>query len=634
MNYALLTSAIILVVLGHYFKIKRWGLYISIYETPSFRSLLSSLSIGHLINTFIPFRIGDVCRVALAGRTLKNGYTFALSTVIADLYVDLLTVGFMFFCLVALDKGGIELQKIAFFYVVIYLLVIPLTVLCVYARFYVKKMISFVSAFFNDDINFRILYLSYLSISALKDILFKISKVKFFVYSICIWTFYISAYFIFAEFLQSNEKQYTTSDVFAVLFSNFKYSVLQNEEFVYWGVFLVTPLLICLLISLLFLKPKLGKTTSVLPQLNKNDRFAFLKMYFSDENRDYIEPYLEINKDVNVLQDNSAGSNASTVVVLKKGDVFYRKYAFNEDGKKLNEQIDWIENHQKCIPLPVISDKLIKKKFTSYDMPCYTNAVGFFRYIHTMPIDESWRILKESLDNLSNAVHKINIRKSTADTIKKYIDNKVVKNLELIMSNSYIQKLESYESILVNGVQLDTLHKYSDILEKSHLQKIFSNDDYSDIHGDLTIENIVCLLNNKELNENDFEGKYIPKDYYFIDPNTGNVHDSSFLDFAKILQSLHGCYEFLTMVSDLTISQNSVTYFLSISENYRKLYHKYRDYLKNLFSKEQVISIYYHEIVHWLRLMPYKIRKNEKKAVIFYTGLLTVLRDIRDMKYE
>ena len=126
----------------------------------------------------------------------------------------------------------------------------------------------------------------------------------------------------------------------------------------------------------------------------------------------------------------------------------------------------------------------------------------------------------------------------------------------------------------------------------------------------------------------------MPKDYYLIDPNTGNLHNSSFLDFAKILQSLHGCYEFLTMVSDLKISKNSIVFFLSVSENYRIIYHKYRDYLKKNFSKEQVMSIYYHEIVHWLRLMPYKIRKNEKTAVVFYTGLLTVLRDVREMEYE
>jgi hypothetical protein len=59
----------------------------------------------------------------------------------------------------------------------------------------------------------------------------------------------------------------------------------------------------------------------------------------------------------------------------------------------------------------------------------------------------------------------------------------------------------------------------------------------------------------------------------------------------------------------------------------------YKRYLYEKFSKDQVISIYYHEIVHWLRLMPYKIRKDEKLAVVFYTGLLAVLNDVWEMEY-
>lgn len=70
------------------------------------------------------------------------------------------------------------------------------------------------------------------------------------------------------------------------------------------------------------------------------------------------------------------------------------------------------------------------------------------------------------------------------------------------------------------------------------------------------------------------------------------------------------------------------------SEAYAYVYTKYKKYLQNKFSKEEVLSIYYHEIIHWLRLMPYKIRKDEKLAVVFYTGLLQVLADVWGMENE
>ena len=67
------------------------------------------------------------------------------------------------------------------------------------------------------------------------------------------------------------------------------------------------------------------------------------------------------------------------------------------------------------------------------------------------------------------------------------------------------------------------------------------------------------------------------------------------------------------------------------SVSYDALYEKYRAYLFEKFEKEQVKSIYYHEIVHWLRLMPYKLEKNGKNAVIFYIGLIMVMNDVVKM---
>ena len=43
---------------------------------------------------------------------------------------------------------------------------------------------------------------------------------------------------------------------------------------------------------------------------------------------------------------------------------------------------------------------------------------------------------------------------------------------------------------------------------------------------------------------------------------------------------------------------------------------------------ERTRSIYYHEIIHWLRLMPYKIEKDGKRAFLFYAGMLMVMNDV------
>ena len=52
------------------------------------------------------------------------------------------------------------------------------------------------------------------------------------------------------------------------------------------------------------------------------------------------------------------------------------------------------------------------------------------------------------------------------------------------------------------------------------------------------------------------------------------------------------------------------------------------------FTAQRVKSIYFHEIIHWLRLMPYKIERDGKRSVLFYAGLLIVLKDVIDMFEE
>lgn len=632
----LMIMAITLMVIGHVFKVKRWGLYISVYENSNYGNLLEALSVGHAVNALFPVRIGDIFRVVIAGKKLKNGYAFSIATVLTDLYVDLLTVGAMFWGLSVLGKGGTYLREVAYTYQIIFLFIIPLTFLAVVFRKYLKRCIATFSSIFNERIELWLLYTSYLSIASLKDIIKIINKTKFVIDTILMWSCYVLSYMFFAEVIQENGYYWSTSDVFATLFATGGVLRIISKATPMWLVFLLMPLLVCLLISIIMRRNQEKNVRRfILPQMNAADRLAFLRTYYSEENRNHIKSYLEINSDVSIVKDNSAGSNASTVLILKNERFYFRKYAFDADGKKLTEQIEWIEEHQSCIPLPIIVDKRIEENFSTYDMHSYATAVGLFKYIHTMPSYQGWKVLENALNDIKNGLHSKNKRISSTDTIEKYIESKVIKNLQIIKSHDkYIAALEKYDQIIVNGVPLKTLKHYQEMLDKKHLSNVFKNDTYSDIHGDLTVENIICISSQDEINADEYEGKFLPTNYYFIDPNTGNMHDSPFLDYAKLLQSLHGNYEFLMMVKNVSVNKNIVNYMLTKSEAYGIVYHEYKKYLKNNFSNESVLSIYYHEIIHWLRLMPYKIRKDEKLAVVFYTGLLQVIADVWEMEHE
>lgn len=634
MEVKIFLLSIFFMIMGHIFKIKRWGLLISVYEKPVEYNLLNAMTLGHTLNTVFPIRIGDIVRVMWAGKKLKNSYSFSLATVIADLYIDFITVGAIFFFSIISRKGIYYLEKIPYYYAFIFIFIIPITFLVIIWKKYIKLFVKKVASIFNERIELSLLYITYLCFTSIKDIFQKINKLKFIFLTFGIWSSYIISYSLFAKFMQKKEENYSIFDIFSKLFSGASLYNVEKKILPYWIIYLLLPLGICLLFSLVLyvlVKKENFYYRQTLPQINSRERLAFLKTYFSNENRENMRAYLEINKDVLIIEDISAGSNASTLIVMKKdGTLFFRKYAFNDDGIKLKKQIEWIEKHFDDIPLPIIVEKEEGYNYVTYDMKNLGNSIGMFKYIHTMPLKESWNILKKALKDIQR-LHKRNLRESNEKDIEQYIKSKVVDNLKIILTESkYIKNLEKYKSIFVNGVELPTLRNYDKILNIEYLKSIFNDDKYSDIHGDLTIENIIGILDNNI--ENLVGKKY--DEYYFIDPNTGNIHDSPFLDYAKLLQSLHGNYEFLMNVSEIKIEKNYINFMVTESDAYVQLYQKYYSYLKEKFSNRDIISIFFHEIIHWLRLLPYKIKKNDKLAVVFYTKLLKIIADVQEIEND
>ena len=58
-----------------------------------------------------------------------------------------------------------------------------------------------------------------------------------------------------------------------------------------------------------------------------------------------------MNRGITILEDYSAGSNATTMLCMDTQSTFYRKYAFGKDGAKLAEQLDWLRARHGCLLL-------------------------------------------------------------------------------------------------------------------------------------------------------------------------------------------------------------------------------------------------------------------------------------------
>lgn len=328
----------------------------------------------------------------------------------------------------------------------------------------------------------------------------------------------------------------------------------------------------------------------------------------------------EINKDVKVKKNVSANSDAFTFFCKKDKCFLYRKIVINDllNANKLKQQLEWIITNSNQLSLPQIKNFVNKNQTFWYDMITNKNCINMYEHIKKKSIISSWRVIFNVLKEIKS-LHTKNTYITKEDLMIKYLNCKVYKNLDKIKSDSkYIKSLLDYDEIIINGKQYKNLNYYlknSSCLSNNNLLKTFKNDTCGCIHGDLTLENII------------FDKKY-KKKFYFIDPNIDNIHQTIFLDYSKLLQSLHGQYEKLKEVKQIKLSHNKINYKLNVDKKMEKIYNLYDRYLQKNFSYNDYKSIYYHEIIHWLRLLPYKIRKDDKIATVYYCQTLILLNDL------
>ena len=631
MNIVFLISAITTLLLAHLIKILRWRLFIEIYEEPRNRNLIQALSFGYLINLFFPFRVvGDLFRAIYSGKKMKNSYSLSLSTVVVDRILDIITVGILFFIFYIFSIYNKQIEKSFRFYTLFSVLIIAIIILFYLLKKYIKIISLRFASLFNIDIELNILKFMWALIWNFKDIFLKINKIKIITVTILMWVLYTSSYYLFSLFLLSEGYNFKLVDIFFLLFSKDIFGtdllLIEKKVSIFFYIYMITPIIIMLLISK-FLKiksysKKIHRETedhfNLFPNQDNKEKLEFLRKYFLDKDKSYIDNYLKINQKITIIRDFSAGSNAMTMLCMKKDEIFYRKYAF-EDIEKLYEQVEWIiENEKRNLPLPKIIRKEKTGSYCYYDMLYKPSSIPLFEYIHSMPFEETWDMIKNILRKLEETLYRNNVRKADAESINRYIDSKVSDNLKKITDSKILKKLFKYDEVIINGKPYKNLFYFLEYLSKDYLFNIFKDDIYSDLHGDLTIENIICNLNIVEEKEK----------FYIIDPNPENIHNSVNLDYAKILQSIHGGYEFMMRTYDVSIEENRINFLFTKSHAYFYLYKKLNEYMNLKFSEEKIRSIYFHEIVHWLRLMPYKLKKDGKRALIFYCGLLMVLSDV------
>lgn len=220
MNWLYLAAATVVVVIGHFFRTKRWKSLISVYEDTSDSELLSSMSFGYLTDIFLPFHSGDFVRAVYTGRHLTNKTAFSLATIIIDRLLDVLIVSLLYLGFY-LFKGSPCFPQIIVYSVITVILFIMLAWSMTFGKS-LKKAVLALSSVFNEKIQLWILGFGWSCICTFENILHKINKPLLILRTVCMWICYMLSYKLLGAAVEGG----STFSVFNTIFALRSFSPL------------------------------------------------------------------------------------------------------------------------------------------------------------------------------------------------------------------------------------------------------------------------------------------------------------------------------------------------------------------------------------------------------------------------
>lgn len=624
-GWALFVAALGLLLMGHVFRAIRMTTFYTSTSGAGRFELLLGLALGYCVNTIIPARLGELVRVLYVGKRCHIRYAYVAATVACERLSDAVVVGLVCLTLVAAKVIPPSLS------IVVAEVTILTLIACLFAYFTRvsrawRRITWKVVSVFNLRISYGLLDLfwSYSELMSRRQML----RPKYLLLTAVMWGFYGGSYALFGIAVQRSLTLVVSQMLGSPLHSMVDRAIhgrLGSAEYLILA-FGVIPVLAVLAIGLIHetgfvrvcsslfrgqFKTWDSGSTLVSEHFKEHSEYDFfLTSLFAEDDRRVTGFGLNAIEDAVVHRLFQGGSGAITALVEADDQLLIRKFAIGELKYKLKQQVDWIREFQGKLPLVSVLADRTDRAFYRYDMPFSPTAQDFYDVIHTAPIAKSLGLLGNVILTLNDfhANHESGL--ATDEMIAHYCQDKVSKNASSILK--FVADLIPGNHYRLNDADY-SLDDWTYLRDINWLHSQLKDRRITQIHGDLTIENIIVDPTQ-------------PSGWYLIDPNPGNLFDSPFIDWAKLRQSLHLGYEGLNKGANCHWTGSELSIALTRSHAYDQLHAMVEDSLTVRLGKEAHREIRFHELVNYLRLTPYKIRQDSAKGLAFFACTSILLR--------
>jgi len=646
---------------GHTIRAYKTKILIDQIKPSKLKTNLRALFAGYLFNTLLPFRLGEVIRALILGRSLSISTGFTFSLILLERAVDGLILGSVSLVLFNYSQYiiNVDLSQYAIFSYIILLLAIVLFSVINMMRSqnaHFLKVCYLATSFLSDKYKNLTRFKLWSIIYGLQKTIDKKYMFTYSLYSVIMWGFYLSAMYVLASYFFAAKDIFVESvrsvapylgtaipsgpayigtyqSIVGPILDSLYSSPVSFTYMIYSWLLIVVPTSLVGVYAVLRTNEdfqKQQKTISKSKMHNKLERVgdistemaAFLDAFFSLNSLSHILHKLELNEDMKLIKYFKGGSDASTILVHNNGLYKVRKITPIQHAKKLQNQHDWLREKKSLDSVVNIISSNMTDTYYSIDIEYYPEFIPFFDFIHANPIQPSVKIITEIFEYMFKHIYKPAKESLHSDHAKEYIKNRLVnKVLQASKINPDIQQILDLETLNINGVEyMNILNIIEKISHHPVAMKDISTYRESPIHGDLTVDNILTSTKNHS--------------FKIIDPTDENEISSPVVDFGRQLQSLEFGYEFLCRDERPTKAQgNIISYDNEKSAQYEKLKVQLLKLAKKHLTRSEYKSILFHTGVMYSRMLTHRVHINPNNAVKFYAISVIALNEFYN-QYE
>lgn len=304
--------------------------------------------------------------------------------------------------------------------------------------------------------------------------------------------------------------------------------------------------------------------------------------------------------DINIIHKNSRAFNE---VVIDKN--LCKVYKRSSDVKKLKAEKYWYEHIPES--LQGFVPKVVSFSESSRELILDYCPYSTLSELYTSNIPVNWaRVLTRILDIYD--CFKECTSEDLDSTIRTFHIEKTRNRVSSLMqSDEFWQDLLTAEEIVINSVPYKNLNLDEILQHFSKLQKAHTGV----VHGDYCLSNIMYDLNTDAV-------KLIDPRGYLLSKDAPTIYGDSHYDYAKLMHSIHGLYDFIVQgkYSLISLKKNSYSFDLPFrnKELYLRLVH-----ILDSRSREEGTLEYRRllEVLLFLTMIPLHF-DDHKRQVAFY----------------